>query len=67
MKILLIEGLTHKMKNRITNHGKTWIVTNQLGDEYNLQPEHQKFPDYPYCCRVTIGKDFKVVLETETT
>jgi hypothetical protein len=58
MTKIKIEGITHKMKNRIQNHGKTWIVINQLGDEYNLQPEHQKLPDYPYCCRVTGQSNF---------
>jgi hypothetical protein len=67
---LRIRPLTHKMKNRVKNHGDWWLrravrfedeTLNLDGMDWSLEPLVQKDPEKPYACWVKQGRDFTVL------
>lgn len=58
-----IKGLTHKMKNRVREHGKDWYIYKQsdMPQYVAISPEKHKEKVEPYIIWVLIGKDIEVV------
>lgn len=58
-----IRGLTHKMKNRIREHGDDWDVLQEKQGEYLIVPWSHSHRYDPYMVWVTPGKDIQIVDE----
>lgn len=63
MKIITIRGLTQKMKNRIREHGNTWVITQTKKNEVLMTPEDHLGKEYGYMTWATPGKDFEEVVQ----
>ena len=55
-----IKPLTHKMKNRVRNHGEWWIVRGREDFLLLLEPCNAN-KDQPYQCWVKEDRDFERV------
>ncbi len=63
MKVIAIKGLTHKMKNRIREHGNMWVITTTKKDEVLMTPEDHLGKEYGYKTWAIPGKDFEEVVQ----
>lgn len=63
MKTIKIEGLTHKMKNRIRVHGDTWIVEKADLRRLQIMPVGDVGKPYPYSVWVEGGLEIKILEE----
>lgn len=61
--MIRIKGLTHKMKNRIREHGNEWHVVKQgaMSGDWLITPKPHLLKDEPYMIWVTRGKDIEVL------
>lgn len=61
-KTVKIKHLTHKMRNRISNHGDIWVIDMTSDDgRVSMYPLPQGDHPRRYECWVTEGKDFEIV------
>lgn len=55
--------MTQKMKNRIREHGNTWVITQTKKNEVLMTPEDHLGKEYGYMTWATPGKDFEEVVQ----
>jgi uncharacterized protein YvpB len=60
-KTIKIKSLTHKMKNRVGNHGNIWTIDMESEGQVSIYPTPQKDHPRRYECWVTEGKDFEIL------
>lgn len=60
---LRICGITHKMKNRIREHGDLWDILQDSGGMLLISPASHRGKKEPYMAWVFFGKDVNLVVE----
>ena len=64
-QIITIKGITHKMKNRIQEHGPIWMVENKEDKRLMITPVNPIDHEFPYSTWVLVGIDIEIVEETQ--
>jgi hypothetical protein len=59
-QIIKVVPITHKMKNRVREHGEIWMVERKDGNEYQITPVNPANHEFPYSTRIVDGVDVKI-------
>jgi hypothetical protein len=62
-----IKALTHKMKNRIKEHGDKWCIVGQADMDLQITPIKDLNSLQPYSIWIRVGKDIEIVNEEART
>lgn len=61
MKAVKIKGKTHKMKNRIREHGDIWVIQKEEGSKLLMTPLQVRDADFHYAAWLDKNKDIEIV------
>lgn len=60
---ITIRGITHKMKNRVREHGSIWMVEKKNEKRLMITPVNPVDREFPYSAWVLVGTDIEIIEE----